>query len=69
MGTIVRFPETSGERKARTARDGKHEVVAMKHVDLDTVIETVRVLRTLSDQSFLDRYNRTEPAGSKSAAG
>lgn len=32
----------------------------MHHVDLDTVIETVRALRTLDDQSVLDCYNRLD---------
>lgn len=30
----------------------------MRHVDLETVIETVELLRSLENQSFLDRYNR-----------
>lgn len=57
MGTITQFRG----RKAEAADAPAHhagELVAMRHVDLDCVIETVRVLRSLDDQSFLDCYNR-----------
>jgi hypothetical protein len=34
-------------------------LVAMKHIDLDTVLETVRVLRLMDDRTLLDKYNRS----------
>jgi len=34
-------------------------LVAMKHIDLDTVVETVRVLRLMDDRTLLDKYNRS----------
>ncbi|MCQ8782272.1 hypothetical protein [Mangrovibrevibacter kandeliae] len=34
------------------------ELVAMKHIDLSMTIETVRVLRSLPDQSYLDSFNQ-----------
>jgi hypothetical protein len=70
MGTIARLPDReSAKRKPSSAAAGRGELVAMKHVDLDSVIETVRVLRTLGNQSFLDRFNRIEVAARTSTIG
>lgn len=57
MGTVSQFPIL------QPCRDVPHEgrageLLAMRHLDLETVIETVRVLRTLKDQSILDCFNR-----------
>jgi hypothetical protein len=35
-------------------------IVAMGHLQLDVIVETVRVLRMLSDRKVLDVYNQTE---------
>lgn len=58
MGTIshLQIPPVGRVGKQE---NGLGELVAMPHLDLDVVIETVRVLRALDDQSFLDCYNRT----------
>lgn len=59
MGTIsqIQFPPSG--RVGRQEK-GLGELIAMPHLDLDVVIETVRVLRALDDQSFLDCYNRMD---------
>lgn len=57
VGTITQFPGRKAGQTDAPARPAG-ELVAMRHVDLDCVIETVRVLRSLDDQSFLDCYNR-----------
>lgn len=59
MGSISQFPSSSVSRAIRPDEPGG-ELLAMHHVDLDTVIETVRALRTLDDQSVLDCYNRLD---------
>ena len=64
MGTISHFPDPKPQRRpaaALTRLPG--QVVAMRHVDLETVIETVELLRSLENQSFLDRYNRLGGCG------
>lgn len=59
MGTISQLPFPRACHDApREERAG--ELVAMRHLDLETVIETIRVLRTLEDQSVLDCFNRAE---------
>lgn len=59
MGTISQLPRRKTEDAAGSVRHSG-ELVAMPHVDLDCVIETIRVLRMLDDQSFLDCYNRSD---------
>jgi hypothetical protein len=59
MGTISYYPDPKPQqRPAATLARLSGQVVAMRHVDLETVLETVELLRSLDDQSFLDRYNR-----------
>lgn len=70
MGTISHFPG----RKSVDADAGgpvrlAGELIAMRHVDLDCVLETVRVLRTLDDQSYLDCYNRSDRSDRQPSAG
>lgn len=36
-------------------------LVALKGVQLERTIETVAFLRSLPDQSYLDRFNRARP--------
>lgn len=59
MGTVSQFriPETR-RNVPREERAG--ELVAMRHLDLETVIETVRALRSMEDQSVLDCFNRAD---------
>jgi hypothetical protein len=58
MGTISHFPDPKQRRPAPAQARMPGQVVAMRHVDLETAIETVALLRSLENQSFLDRYNR-----------
>lgn len=57
MGTVSQFPISQPWRDVPHERRAG-ELIAMRHLDLETVIETVRVLRTLEDQSVLDCFNR-----------
>lgn len=59
MGTISHIQIPPNGRVGRQEK-GLGELVAMPHLDLEVVIETVRVLRALDDQSFLDCYNRID---------
>jgi hypothetical protein len=70
MGTITQFRgrKTSDEgTTGGAARAG--ELVAMGHLDLDCVIETVRALRMIDDQSFLDCFNRKDRGSQPPSAG
>jgi hypothetical protein len=59
MGQILSFPPRAARSVgAAPRRDAPGELVAMSHVDIDVVIETVRVLRTLGEASPLDAFNR-----------
>lgn len=60
MSKIVPFPEKSAPRENRTEPVRTGELVAMRGVRLDLTLETVAFLRTLSDQTFLDRFNRVQ---------
>lgn len=58
MASILKFerPAALPERAAGEACAGG-EVVAMKHINLDAVLETVRVIRALDKVGLLDEYN------------
>jgi hypothetical protein len=56
MGSILKFHETQRAGRAPAA-PGDGQVVAMRHIDLDTVVETVRVLRELEKTNLLDQFN------------
>jgi hypothetical protein len=58
MGTLSYFPDPRPQLRSASVAGLPGQVVGMRHVDLETVIETVELLRSLENQSFLDRYNR-----------
>lgn len=60
MSSPISFESAKARRAAQKSEDKtkSREVVAMRHIDLDTVIETVRVLRLMDDRSLLDKYNQ-----------
>ena len=58
MGTILHFPDPKPQARPVAVVRQPGQLVAMRHVDLETAIETVELLRSLENQSFLDRYNR-----------
>ncbi|BCH20692.1 hypothetical protein MesoLjLc_04660 [Mesorhizobium sp. L-8-10] len=60
MGTITRFRERKVSDEGRAERAG--ELVALRDIDIDCVIETVRALRSLDDPSLLDCFNRKDRA-------
>jgi hypothetical protein len=68
MGTISQLPRKTADAGAAEPMRRPGELVAMRHIDLDCVIETVRVLRMLEDQSFLDCYNRGDRSARLSSA-
>tara|TARA_R110002020_G_scaffold6361_2_gene26852 strand:+ start:2061 stop:2321 length:261 start_codon:yes stop_codon:yes gene_type:complete len=59
MGKIYRFPEPA-PRPAGSQREvrGPGELVAIRGDGLETTLEMVGFLRSLANQSYLDRYNR-----------
>lgn len=63
MGKIYSFPEPA-ERPAGVAREarGPGDVVAIRGDGLETTLEMVGFLRSLANQSYLDRYNRVSPS-------
>lgn len=59
MAMILTFAAREDTVKRRTPRGlAAGELVPMKHIDLETVVETIRMLRNMDDQDCLDRYNR-----------
>lgn len=57
MAQILQF-RTAGESIEKgVAHEPAGEVVAMAHVNLDTVVETVRVMRALNKIGLLDQFN------------
>jgi hypothetical protein len=66
MGTILHFPILRTSRCV-PPEERAGDLLAMRHVDLETAVETVRILRTLEDQSFLDCFNRLDRAERRSA--
>lgn len=51
--SVARDGQVTVERPAHAAG----EVVAMAHINLDTVVETVRVMRELDKIGLLDQFN------------
>ncbi len=49
-------------RAERGVEPSGGEVVPLPFVDLDTVIASMRMLRTFPDQEVLDEFNRTKHA-------
>lgn len=76
MASILTF-STDRARRVRASGDlpaDGGELVAMGHVNLEAVVETVRVLRLLDPGHLLDPFNATgavgdPPDGSKSSGG
>lgn len=60
MAILFPFPERTPDG-GRTARAESGTVVAMRGVRLERTIETIAFLRSLPDQSYLDRFNRARP--------
>ncbi len=56
MASILKFTDIPRDTQ-RTRQTGTGQVVAMRHIDLDTVVETVRVLRELEKNNLLDQFN------------
>lgn len=70
MGKITEFPGCRAKVEGRAVIPGKAgELVALRSIDLDCVVETVRVLRSLDDPSLLDCFNRKDRPGRTSADG
>ncbi len=58
MARILSFSRPAADRKPAVLSEGKAgHVVAMQHIDLDAVVETVRVLRALDRHALLDEFN------------
>lgn len=64
MGELITFPEFTTARQSRpiagpvlVARGGA-DVVGFRHVDVEIVAETIRVLRLIDDSTLLDTFNR-----------
>ncbi|WP_187970188.1 hypothetical protein [Aquibium microcysteis] len=60
MAILFPFPERTAGGGPKTLSEGG-TLVAMKGVRLERTIETVAFLRSLPDQSYLDRFNRARP--------
>lgn len=60
MAKLYPFPERPAGG-GRTSTQGRGMLVALKGVQLERTIETVAFLRSLPDQSYLDRFNRARP--------
>lgn len=61
MGTVTEFRGRKAMDEGRDGAPGQAgELVALRNIDLDCVIETVRVLRSLDDPSLLDCFNRKD---------
>ena len=60
MGRILTFVARARARELRleSAPNPCGDIVALKHVDLETVIENVKVLRFIKDELLLDEFNR-----------
>lgn len=70
MGKITEFPGRRSMVEGRAGIPGQAgELVALRSIDLDCVIETVRVLRSLDDPSLLDCFNRKDRPGGSPADG
>ena len=69
MGHILAFPAVA-RREARGALSTVNagELVAMRHIDLDTVVETIRFLRDVGRDHLLDGFNRAPGLVSAAAA-
>lgn len=57
MAKLYPFPERQRDGSQSTT-SGCGTLVAIKGVELERTIETVAFLRSLPDQSYLDRFNR-----------
>lgn len=57
MAKLYPFPERPADGR-QTTISGSGTLVAMKGVRLDRTLETIEFLRSLPDQSYLDRFNR-----------
>ncbi len=58
MAKLYSFPERQAKSE-RAIISGCGTLVALKGVQLERTIETIAFLRSLPDQSYLDRFNRT----------
>jgi hypothetical protein len=62
MGNIYRFPEPSqNSNDAVRERRGPGELVSIRDGGLEATLEMVGFLRSLANQSYLDRFNRAQP--------
>lgn len=68
MAKLYPFPERPAGG-GTSIMPGCGTVVAMRGVQLERTIETVAFLRSLPDQSYLDRFNRTRPVDDDRSAG
>lgn len=57
MAKLYPFPERPADGR-QTTISGSGTLVAIKGVQLERTIETIAFLRSLPDQSYLDRFNR-----------
>lgn len=61
MAKIFLFPEREMTIRQSAAAGNGGEVVSLKGMPLEATLETVAFLRSLEDQSYLDRFNRSRP--------
>ncbi len=59
MSQIYLFPELQRDGARSKAKAG--ELVAFNGVRLERTLQSVEFLRSLDDQSYLDRFNRVKP--------
>ncbi|PWW03711.1 hypothetical protein DFR52_101397 [Hoeflea marina] len=63
MGKIYRFPEPVAKSSgAARGHAGPGDLVPIRGGGLETTLEMVGFLRSLANQSYLDRYNRVQPS-------
>jgi hypothetical protein len=60
MSNVIELAALHRNRPERPEprRDNRPTVVGIHKIDVDTIVETVRVLRLMDDQILLDHYNQ-----------